>query len=334
MATDAKSKREAVLINRQAKALLEPQEQKKFWIDKANYLRIVHPEKKENSTKKRMNWKISADHLSEKDSVWTKEKLLLETLKHNLDRGEVNKILKDYETRSEVRITKDNETIAHTNFRTIEIEQEIIKSLKEGRGAFKAINKGFDAHAYAKHRSYTKGQSEAFKLALTSEDFITGWVGVAGSGKSYALKDVKELAEEESIRVIGLGPDGITSRELEKSTGMQSMTIDKFLIKRKVDKGTPQLWVIDEAGKISSKKMLKVIRAAKEDGNVKILLSGDTRQIEAVEAGSPFSLLIKNKMNCAHLLEHRRQVDNELKEAVEFASSEKTIEQSLDKAIG
>jgi ATP-dependent exoDNAse (exonuclease V) alpha subunit len=210
----------------------------------------------------------------------------------------------------------------------INFNQITFQSLKEGRAQFPAISPEFDCEGLTDLKGFTKGQGEAFRLSMTNKDFLFAWVGVAGSGKSYALKDVKKVSQDQGYEVIGLAPDGNTVKELAKSTEMKTLTLDKFLLQKRSKCFKKKLWIVDEAGKISTNKMALLIDKAQEE-KARILLVGDTRQIGAVEAGSPFKLLLKNNILNVELLEHRRQTNKKLKEAVEMASRDQLIEKSV-----
>ena len=52
-------------------------------------------------------------------------------------------------------------------------------------------------------------------LAATTRDRFIAWQGVAGAGKSYALKQFRQIAESQGYRVRGFAP----SAEAAKSLG-------------------------------------------------------------------------------------------------------------------
>ena len=79
--------------------------------------------------------------------------------------------------------------------------------------------------------------------------------------------------------------------------------------------GTKHLYVLDESSLASTKQMHEFLHRLKE--NDRVLLVGDARQHQGVEAGRPFEQLQEAGIRTAHLDEIVRQRDPALKHAVE-----------------
>jgi conjugative relaxase-like TrwC/TraI family protein len=330
-----KSKRLAVLVNRPKKSKLAKEELKLGWDKRAKTIGLVHPIPTRVKHKS-INWNVPVQNLEEKESVWSQEKLLRETLAHNMIRGSAEEILDGYRDSAQILkpTGKDREKVL-VSAKFLEIEEKLVGQVKAGRAKLKPIAIDMDLDLFAKSSGYTLGQKDGLKLALTSKDKINAWQGVAGSGKSYALKHVKEIAESRGIKVVGLTPDGATAKSLRESTGVDTKTIDKFLAQSGRVTPKDQMFIVDEAGKIGSEKLLKMVnKIEKVNPNNRVLLVGDTRQVGAINAGSPFKLLQEQGMQTAQLFEHRRQRVPNLKRSVEFASDVKTISKSLDLLSG
>jgi phage/plasmid primase-like uncharacterized protein len=73
--------------------------------------------------------------------------------------------------------------------------------------------------------------------------------------------------------------------------------------------------VVDEASMISTNQMKDLLTISKTL-NFKIVLLGDIKQLDAVEAGIPFYLLQKNDMKTAYMTDIQRQKNQTLKGAV------------------
>lgn len=332
MSDSAKSKNIAVLINRPQKETLSAKEQYKLWQLDAKKLNIIHPEKKPKSRYKRTNWSFANNHISESFSVWDENKLLYETLKANMDTTNIEHILNNYVNKSNViLVNSDGKKVGFTNSDIIKMEKELIALMTEDKGKCSPITTSNVLDEIAIARDFSAEQTNAFKMALTNNDSITAWHGVAGSGKSHVLKDIVSISKNENYEVVGLAPDGITAKLMNEGIGSKAQTIDSFLRRKESAKHKKQLWIIDESGKISSEKMLALFKKKKKFDDVKILLVGDTRQIGAVSAGSPFKLLLKKGMLHCELNDHRRQNNNEeYKVIVENASSSETLKKSVD----
>jgi ATP-dependent exoDNAse (exonuclease V) alpha subunit len=81
------------------------------------------------------------------------------------------------------------------------------------------------------------------------------------------------------------------------------------------DDGQKRLYIVDESSMVSTKQMHSFMEGLKE--NDRVLLVGDTRQHEAVEAGRPYAQLQEAGMRTARLDEVIRQNDPALKQVVE-----------------
>ena len=81
------------------------------------------------------------------------------------------------------------------------------------------------------------------------------------------------------------------------------------------DQGSPRLYLIDEASLTSTRQMREFL--GRLDSEDRVVLVGDTRQHQGVEAGRPFEQLQEHGMQTAKLDEIVRQRDPELKQAVE-----------------
>lgn len=84
-----------------------------------------------------------------------------------------------------------------------------------------------------------------------------------------------------------------------------------------------ELWVVDEAGMLSTRQAAAILERARETG-AKVVLLGDSRQHAAVEAGRPFRYLADAGLDVARLDQIRRQRDEVLRQAVRDASEGRT----------
>ena len=133
--------------------------------------------------------------------------------------------------------------------------------------------------------------------------------GSAGSGKSTMLQAAKIAWQREGYTVIGAALSGKASAGLEAGSGIKAGTIHKMLFdiqngKQNIDSKT--LLVIDEAGMVGSRQMQKLTELVEKAG-AKLVLVGDERQLQAVDAGGAFKLLQKQLSGFSELNEVRRQ---------------------------
>jgi Ti-type conjugative transfer relaxase TraA len=150
-------------------------------------------------------------------------------------------------------------------------------------------------------------QAAAFKH-LIGEGDLKGLVGVAGSGKSRLLAEARAEWEAAGWTVKGAALSGIAAENLTDSSGIPARTLASYEYGWK--NGRDQLTskdvlVIDEAGMVGTRQMAMVLEAA-EAAHAKIVLVGDSEQLQAIEAGAAFRGII-GQAGAAELDEVRRQ---------------------------
>ena len=158
-------------------------------------------------------------------------------------------------------------------------------------------------------------QRQAVDEIFLSREKVVGLDGIAGAGKTTTLSVIREGVEAEGYRVEGFAP---TSRAAQKlgEAGMETSTLQKHLVRgQQRDTGEKRLYVLDESSLASTKQVHEFVNRL--HGNDRVLLVGDRRQHEAVEAGRPFAQLQDAGMKTVKLEEIVRQKDPELKQVVE-----------------
>ena len=142
-----------------------------------------------------------------------------------------------------------------------------------------------------------------------------GLEGLAGAGKTTSLAAVREAAQTEGYEVRGLAPTSRAAQKLAES-GIESETLQRHLRREeRPEEGRKCLYVLDESSLASTIQMNEFLHRL--HGEDRVLLVGDVRQHEAVEAGRPYHQLQEAGMQIARLDEIVRQKDPALKEAVE-----------------
>ncbi len=181
-----------------------------------------------------------------------------------------------------------------------------------------------------RHPELNRSQRKAVDEIFISREKIVGLDGVAGAGKTTTLAVVREGAEAQGYRVEGIAPTSRAAHKLAEA-GMDTSTLQHYLAKgTQPDAGEKRLYVLDESSLASTRQMHEFIERLHP--NDRVLLVGDSRQHEAVEAGRPFAQLQEAGMRTATLNDIVRQRDPELKRVVEqLASGQvRAAVQSLD----
>ena len=161
---------------------------------------------------------------------------------------------------------------------------------------------------------------------------VDGIQGDAGSGKTTMLDTVRTIAEREGYHVHGLAFTGKAAAEMQQASGIKSQTIESFLAQERNDSAcSKQLWTVDEASMLGSKKMSELFKAADKEG-AKVLLIGDTKQLQAIEAGNMFAKLQETEaMNTVRMSENIRQKDSPEYQATVKDMADKKIATAFEK---
>jgi conjugative relaxase-like TrwC/TraI family protein len=205
-----------------------------------------------------------------------------------------------------------------TTAKTIAAEQEIVQRVSDGRNKVGPVLSRQQAIAVADQYSHlNRAQKSVVEDVLSSPDRIQGIQGYAGAGKTTALSVIRSAAESEGYAVHGFAPTSRAARQLNEA-GVDSETLQKFLA-RSAERPEPaqrNFYFVDESSLASTNQMQDFLsRLGQQD---RVLLIGDTRQHQGVEAGRPFEQLQEAGMRTARLDEIVRQRDPELKSAVEM----------------
>src|SRR5579862_9475680 len=208
-----------------------------------------------------------------------------------------------------------------TTARTIEAEHEIIRRVRNGRNDIEPVLPRPQAIALAdQHPHLNPAQKTVLEDVLSSPDRIQGIQGFAGSGKTTTLTAIRSAAENQGYQVEGFAPTSRAARQLNEA-GIEARTLQGFLA-RAIDPDVAErkhFYLVDESSLASTNQMREFLsRIGPYD---RVLLIGDIRQHQGVEAGRPFEQLQEAGMRTVKLDEIIRQKDPALKSAVELLAT-------------
>ncbi len=288
-------------------------------------------------------------HLAEREAVFSRSELLAATLAWRP--GEVS-IAEAEQAIGELGKTGAlHAAPAHpsgdglTTDKALADERETIGLMRSGQARGRPVMRSWMASTRLHRGALTHGQREAVKLILGAKDRVVGVQGYAGTGKTTMLNRARALAERQGYRMIGLAPSASAAQTLGREAGIESETLQLFLARnagvaggRLTKKGERQMraafaktvLVVDEGSLASTVQARDLLRIAGILRIPRVVLVGDSKQLDAVDAGKPFAQLQQAGMKTAVMDEIMRQRDPALKEAVE-ASLAGEIGRAFDK---
>ncbi len=152
--------------------------------------------------------------------------------------------------------------------------------------------------------------------AACRPDRVVCVVGVAGSGKTLALRALADAYRGIDVAVLGAAPSGRAADELQAATSIRSRTLHRLLLDVDREGGLPRgcVLVVDEAG-MAETRVLAPILLAIDRAEGKLLLVGDPAQLPAVGAGGLYQALC-DRLDAVELSGNRRQRDPLEREAL------------------
>jgi conjugative relaxase-like TrwC/TraI family protein len=208
-----------------------------------------------------------------------------------------------------------------TTAKTIEAEHEILRRMRDGQHQIEPVISRPKAIVVADHHQHlNQAQKSVVEDVLSAPDRIQGIQGFAGAGKTTTLAAIRSAAEREGHHVEGFAPTSRAARQL-KEAGIEAGTLQAFLARTANSDLREQkhFYLVDESSLASTNQMREFL--ARIGPHDRVLLIGDIRQHQAVEAGRPFEQLQEAGMRTARLDEIVRQKDPALKSAVELLAT-------------
>ena len=268
----------------------------------------------------------------EREAVVDERALYVDALRRGMGEMTYPEVRASFEARiasSEFQQIADDGSKAGRRFTTaatIQAESEIVQKVRDGQSRTPQIMGIESAVPLVDSRPhFNAAQKRVVEEVLTSYDRIQGLQGRAGSGKTSVLATIREGAELNGYAVEGFAPTSRAAKQL-RDAGIKADTLQRFLagggLQAAGDPANKHLYMVDESSLASTQQMRDFLnKIASQD---KVLLIGDTRQHQGVDAGKPFEQLQGAGMKTAQLDQIMRQKDPELLKAVEHLSNNET----------
>ncbi len=196
-------------------------------------------------------------------------------------------------------------------------ELDLIQTVNAACDAVAPIHPGFRPADWL-----GEDQRRAIYHVLRTSDRITGLRGLAGSGKTTALRELVAACKEAKIEPLFCAPTAAATDVLRKE-GFEAKTLQSLLLSKPV-LSERQLIVLDEAGAVGIDDMKRLFDCARD---ARIILSGDTGQHASVARGDALRILERHSnFKSGQLTAIRRQRKAAYRKAVELAAQKRTVE--------
>jgi conjugative relaxase-like TrwC/TraI family protein len=275
---------------------------------------------------------FAKESIYEREAVADERALLTQALRRSVGEATYTEIRSEFRTRREAgefRSVQGDKYSSGRQFTTPEMiaaERANVRHVLDGQDAVKPMLSAERAEEKATSRDFlNNSQKAAIREVLTSTDRIHGLQGLAGTGKTTTLEAIREGAEQGGYKVEGFAPTSKAARQLREA-GIDATTLQSFLARGEnhpsADPATRHLYMLDESSLASTKQMRAFLDKLNPDDRV--LVIGDTRQHQGVEAGRPFQQMQEAGMQTSQLDKIMRQKDPELLKAVQHLASNET----------
>ncbi|RZU34613.1 MobF family relaxase [Edaphobacter modestus] len=288
--------------------------------------------RQEGSTHAKEAVTYARQSLFEREAVADERKILTTALRRGMGEATFQQIRDEFQTRREaghfrsVEGPKYSSGRSFTTPETIAAERTNVEYVRAGQNTVAPIMTLEQAKEQAGTRDFfNEAQRRSIEEVLTSTDRVHGLQGLAGTGKTTTLDAIREGAEKSGYIVEGFAPTSRAAGQL-RAAGIDATTVQSFIARGEnhpsANPEVRHLYMIDESSLASTRQMQAFLDKLNPDDRV--LVIGDTRQHQGVEAGRPFEQMQDAGMQTSQLDQIMRQKDPELLKAVQHLATGET----------
>jgi conjugative relaxase-like TrwC/TraI family protein len=194
-------------------------------------------------------------------------------------------------------------------------ERDLIDVIHRGMGSFPRLG---GTGRFTVSEGLHPQQKRVVEFVLDSRDRAVNVRGAAGTGKTATLQQLRLALEEAGREVQAVAPTMSAVEELHKVGFSEAITVERLLQDRSVQTALHhKVLIVDEAGMVSGRQMSELLQLA-ETHSVRVIFSGDTNQIQSVEAGDALRVLEKeSRLKSIALTEVQRQKRKDYRAAIQ-----------------
>ena len=252
-------------------------------------------------------------HVFERKSVVPEHELLNVALSHRLGDVDLNHLKAAVKHSAELVKTERG----FSTKKILATELDLIQTVNAGCDAVAPLHPGYQPADWL-----GEDQQRAIYHVLRTSDRITGLRGLAGSGKTTALRELVAACKEAGVDPLFCAPTAAATDVLRQE-GFEARTLQSLLLSKPA-LSERHLVVLDEAGAVGMDDMKRLFDLGKD---CRIVLSGDTGQHASVARGDALRILENHSdFQSGQLTRIRRQRKAEYRKAVELAAQKNTHE--------
>ena len=343
-----KAKDEAALKSRRAKQLVDHDQLVEQWLEVAKRYGFTRPAEQVEELRtyvKPKGWDETAERqaamrealkqLTSSASAFTEKRLIEQTAVEAQTRGlcasqvrlevffELERARRRKEDSQVVRIGEHRDGYERFTTRELfELEKEIIRIAERRRQSRE--HRVSDVSLAAALAAKPTLRDEQVKAVLrVTQNFgnvqcVRGW---AGTGKTFMLDAARLAWERDGYKVYGAALSGKAAAELARGANIRSATIAKWIYdldrqgrKDRLTLDSKTILVVDEAGMVGTRQLHRLMTEVERAG-ARLVLVGDEKQLQSIDAGGGFFGLSK-RLGYAELKEITRQRDAADRQAV------------------
>ncbi|HLH54019.1 MAG TPA: MobF family relaxase [Verrucomicrobiae bacterium] len=252
-------------------------------------------------------------HVFERQSVVPEHELLSAALSHRQGEVDLQRLKRELRQSPEVVITERG----LSTYKILETELSLIQTVNMGRDSVAPLHPNYQPSDW-----FGEDQRRAILHILNTSDRITGLRGLAGTGKTTALRELVNACRVAGIEPLFCAPTAAATDVLRKD-GFDATTLQS-LLSSNPSLSERNLIVLDEAGAVGIDDMKRLFDIANK---CRLVLSGDTGQHASVARGDALRILEQHSgLQSGQLTRIRRQRQAEYRRAVELAAQKRSAE--------
>lgn len=245
--------------------------------------------------------KQALDHaqgaIFERVSVSSRREILTAALRFSRGRTSLETIISAYDAavlKGELLSDKSGQMVS-TKL-ALARERDLLDSVNRSWGKFAPLAPVERVQSYLPV-DLADGQKRAILGILDSRDRVVSLQGAAGTGKTTVLEHIREHAKGNGVEVLAMAPTASAVSELRRAGFSDAVTIDRYLADPRLNQAVPgargRLLIVDEAAMVGTGRMHQLVMGTGAT-NTRLLLVGDTKQLQSVDAGDALRIMQKD----------------------------------------